>query len=340
MKKTVFATGLFLAGLVPSHALNITLNAPVGMDPNALSGFQMAADYWQSKLFDNVTVNIDINFSALAPGVLGSTGSSQDVFAVADVMGALAGDITSANDALAVGHLPALSALGAISFRTQKNTEGGSTTITLDNDLVGTAANNNRYFALTTANAKALGAVYAPTDVDASIEFSSSFAWDFDNSNGVGAGLQDFVGVAIHEMGHALGFISGVDDVDFYISNPLDLDQFAVFNTLDLYRYSAANTLNLGAGATAYFSLDGGTTNLGLFSTGSLHGDGRQASHWKDNLGLGIMDPTANPAGQINTVTALDLTAFDVIGWDLVPEPSAVMMGCAGLLAALTRRRR
>src|SRR5262249_44836054 len=47
-------------------------------------------------------------------------------------------------------------------------------------------------------------------------------------------------------------------------------------------------------------------------------GDGRQASHWKDNLGIGIMDPTSVPAGQANVVTTRDIQALDVIGWNVV----------------------
>jgi hypothetical protein len=342
--KTLFAAaGLQLACLAPSSGLNITLNAPVGIDPNALSGFQLAANFWQSKLLDNVTVNINVDFQALGPNILGSTGFNQQVFTVADVMDALAYDATTSNDALAVANLPALSALGNLSFLTQKNTEGGSALISLDNDDLVPASNNNHYLALTSANARALG--WDPHDtnfVDAAITFSSSFSWDFDSSDGVGAGLQDFVGVTIHEMGHALGFFSGVDDVDYYITHPADLDPYAVFATLDLFRYSAPGVLNLGVGATSYFSIDGGVTNLGGFSTGSIAngGDGRQASHWKDNLGLGIMDPTANPAGQVNTPTDLDLLAFDVIGWDLVPEPSAALLAFVGAFAGLARRRR
>jgi hypothetical protein len=216
------------------------------------------------------------------------------------------------------------------------NSETGGTAVTLDNDN----SNNNRLLYLNTANAKALGLMGANAAADASITFSSLFSWDFDQSNGVGAGLQDFVGVAIHEIGHALGFVSGVDIVDGYIGNPTNLDNYAIYSALDFFRFSAPGTLNLAAGDAAYFSLDGGTTNLGNFSTGSFYGDEEQASHWKDNLGLGIMDPTMNPAGQINTPSALDLVAFDVIGWNLVPEPSSALLGSLSLLFVMTRRRR
>ena len=261
-------------------------------------------------------------------------------------MDAMVDDVTSASDLTAISHLPALNLGYSLSFLTQKNTEGGSTAVSLDSDnfFNGASSNNNAYLDITTANAKALGWVAAdPAAADASITFSSAFSWDFDPSDGVGAGRQDFVGVAIHEIGHALGFVSGVDTVDYCITNRINLDPYAVYSVLDLYRYSAAGTLNLAAGANSYFSLDGGVTSLGRFSTGVDHGDGRQASHWKDNLGLGIMDPTANPAGQVNTPSELDLLVFDVIGWDRVspvPEPGSVL-GLMGLLCSslLLRRR-
>lgn len=336
MKNLYFTVGLQVACITSSEALIIALNPASGMDANALSGFQAAANYWQSKLADNVTVNIDIGFSALGAGILGSAGSSSQAFSVAAARNALINDASTAVDALAIGHLPALSGSGGMGFLTQVNSESGSTVVSFDND----DSANNRFLDINTANAKALGLLGATTTPDASITFSSSFSWDFDQSDGVGAGLQDFVGVAIHEIGHALGFVSGVDTVDAYIGDPTDLDGFAIFSTLDMFRYSAAGNLNLAAGAAAYFSLDGGVTNLGGFSTGSAHGDGRQASHWKDNLGLGIMDPTANPPGQVNTPSALDLTAFDAIGWNLVPEPSSALLGILGGLLALSRRRR
>jgi hypothetical protein len=47
-----------------------------------------------------------------------------------------------------------------------------------------------------------------------------------------------------------------------------------------------------------------------------------------------------NPAGQINTPSTLDLTAFDATGRDLIPEPSSALPGVVGGLLALNRRHR
>ena len=55
-------------------------------------------------------------------------------------------------------------------------------------------------------------------------------------------------------------------------------------------------------------------------STGKQTGDGRQASHWKDDgltgVFIGLMDPTL-PAATVETVGPADLRALDLIGWDI-----------------------
>jgi len=349
MKTRFLLPAALLLQAATCHGFSVVLNPAAGMDPLAQAGFRRAADYWESQFADPVTVNLTIGFSALGSNILAQAGSTRITPTIASTMNSMSSDATSADDLTAVSHLPALNSGYFLSFLTQKNTEGGSTAVSLDSDTLVNGPNwygNNAYLDITTANAKALGWVAPdPAAADASITFSSAFNWDFDSSDGVGAGLQDFVGVAIHEIGHALGFVSGVDSVDYFITNQIDLDPFAVYSVLDLVRYAAAGTLNLAAGTNSYFSLDGGVTSLGRFSTGVANGDGRQASHWKDNLGLGIMDPTANPAGQINTPSELDLLVFDVIGWDrvsAVPEPGSVfgLMGLLGSSLLLRRRGR
>ena len=103
------------------------------------------------------------------------------------------------------------------------------------------------------------------------------------------------------------------------------------------------------AGNTSkHFAIDGTCSKdariNNAWSTGSFQGDGKQTGHWKDNAGLGIMDPTTN-YGESFQVSRFDLLAFDVIGWDLkhevapLPEPSNLLLLSFGLFGLYLKRR-
>lgn len=323
----------------------------------ALAGFKAAANYWEWLFSDQITVNLNISFASLDPNVIGQTGSNRAVYLYQDVANAMINDVTSVADVFAANSLTCEDqGVGACarSFLDSEVDGTDGAVAGLDNDGSG----DNFALALTQANAKALGFNAdswggAFADSDGSVTFSSNFAFDFDRTDGIDSDKMDFIGVAIHEIGHALGFTSGVDtyDVVYYSgrNNGLDLDPYAISNSLDLFRYSedslaaGAGVLDWRPGADSYFSIDGGQTALAPFSTGRYGGDGRQASHFKDNLGIGIMDPTF-AFGEYGHISDLDKVAFDAIGWDLysvtgVPEPTTIaIFGLA--LAGLTSSRR
>ena len=114
-------------------------------------------------LKDNVTINLNIGFSALGTGILGSTGSARSLLSMNQTYNALNADRTSALDNQAVANLRPLGTstsipgAGAVTFTGNaiNATNNGyvDTATRIDND----GGVNNSTTAVTKASAKALG---------------------------------------------------------------------------------------------------------------------------------------------------------------------------------------
>lgn len=316
----------------------------------ALDSVTQASNMWSSSFADDMTVNLDVRFAPLDDGLLGYTDVTEQTFDYWNVYEALSLDSSSAYDARAVQSLPSDGTIELLTNYTSDHPLGyGSPLPYLDND----GGLNNQRIRMTTANAKALNLFSNNLDerlrldivpaTDAVITLNSSVKWDIDRSDGIAPNAYDFLGVAAHEIGHALGFVSGTDLLDE--SSPFSVngmefhfpeDTFATVSPLDLFRFSdesvayGAGVIDWTASATdKYFSIDGGqspvlvmsadgmTVQPALFSTGLVHGDSNSSSHWKTGLNLGLMQPLLNPGTPLD-LTPLDAIALDVIGFDAI----------------------
>jgi hypothetical protein len=366
--------GTAIAGQAES-GLEFSFNSTNEIPSEASAGLEEAAANWSSLISDEAQIDIDIAFGELNGNALAEADSNTIEVSYEEYRQALTNDATSNDDAIALTNLPEGNSIDLLTNNTQENQ--GSDEPYLDNN----GSENNSTISLTTANAKALGIDVEDNQADVTITFDSSVNWDFDRSDGIDPGATDFVGVATHEIGHALGFTSTTDgldevagqnlkelissgdvnlediiealgledlvtqygleelvaDVDLQeliagspiepVLEEIQPDQFVsedeyVPTSVDLFRYSNSSSelgaIDLTTGETEkYFSLDQGQTEIAQFSTGEFLGDGEQSSHWKDNLGIGIMDPTFDN-GELGNITSQDLQLLDAIGWDTV----------------------
>ncbi|MEO0645124.1 MAG: NF038122 family metalloprotease [Cyanobacteria bacterium J06650_10] len=217
---------------------------------------------------------------------------------------------------------------------------------TVDLSAYGEVIDGNTEILLTRAQAEALGMdeslllaggaswdkdVVDAAGLDGYVVVNQDFAWNNDvlRLGEATEGALDTLSMAIHELAHVMGFVSGIDGtirINELLSGELTVQGTTLF---DLRRFTATSTeienpdgsvSSITEGEAAYLSADGGRTSLGELSTGQnsgVGGDGYQASHWKRmQVAMGIMDPTLAYQERLS-LSERDLQALDLLGWDI-----------------------
>ncbi len=203
-------------------------NAPADF----MAALNAAAEYLDGLILNPITVNIAVGYGEfagqpLSASLLGEGGPRFQTLAYARV-----------KTDLTVGDLPA-----------GDPTSGAGVDVSL-------------------AEEQAWGIAPANTgQIDGSVGFSSSGPFDYSTTGAVPAGEYSFIGVAEHELTHALGRYTLLYS---NLGNPGTGYRMTV---LDLYQYASPGVLQYFAGQPTYFSVDGGATNLGNFDTTSDESD-------------------------------------------------------------------
>lgn len=311
---------------------------------------------------DPVTLKYTLDYGATPTGVLAFADSSFTATPYPTVKGALIGDATSPSDFTSLGGLPT----GPF-IPMYRNDTADLTFPEKEPFLDPTPMSvNNMMMDMSLSNLKALGIVAGASGAagsDATIMVSDAAAFDFDYTNGITTSTYDFHGIMLHEIAHAMGFMSGTDSMAVHLSSPPSVvDAIPMLTALDLFRYSplsltaGARDISLplpgvmGDAALRFFSIDGGATALESFSTGAGpfgFGDGNQGGHWKDDGTFGLLDPELamgfNLSSEWDAIlsggTPADLIALDAIGWTMIPSPSTAILLAISTLAYSSRRR-
>jgi hypothetical protein len=318
-------------GTISLNAVGETTTAATGMtivlrataqleaNPAAKQAFINAAAKWEALIANPITVVLDVDFG---PTHFGTPFSS------ANVLGA-----TSTQSLLSTNNYP------TVRQRLISHAPAGSEEANVLNNLpvssLPTDLGNTTTLLVASPILRALGIISAVADPNTetnfgpppAIGFNSAFGFDFDPTNGVTSTQTDFDSVAVHEIGHALGFTSEAG------ARELQPTRQIMGTVWDLYRFRPGTTtlanfatsprvLTSGATTTDRRVQFNGNTEVEL-STGKPDGsggDGNQSSHWKDDVGgvpfIGIMDPSIRRGVHLQ-ISANDQRALDFFGYNV-----------------------
>jgi hypothetical protein len=328
----VVLVGLLWIANQPAHALTINL-IDIGSTPmttEQMDAFEEGAAIWEWRFNDPITVTINVAWDDVSQfpssEIIAATTTARTTHTLPNLRTAMIADASGITESNAVSVLP----LSLPLVDTNGNRNDGQVTI---------ATANAKALGLSTTLDSLYGAALA-NNADGQIRYNLLYVgdFDFDRSDGIEFDKYDFVGVAAHEIAHALGFLSLTDIQD---DNPT----FTLHpGTLDLWRFEETGTAHLvnsesrrvTAGDAEYYDdvLLNVPFSKGMGVWDPLCGTSSgncQASHWRDDQG-NLMDPTISK-GVLNQVQSDDYHALNYLGYDpglliLIPRIFWISLKC------------
>jgi hypothetical protein len=275
--------------------INVVYDSSVSNAPSAFTtDVGIAVQYLESLFTNPVTVTINVGYGEIA-GQTMATGALGESEAYY-----IAENYSSVKNALIAQAAP------------------GSSTLPTTSPFQGSVA-------MTTAEAKALGLMANNNSIDGYVGFASMYPFGYGNGITPASNQYYFIGVVEHEITEDLGRVSWLNYQPSYSA------------VIDLYRYSAPGVRDLtagGAGSTAYFSVNNGTTNLGSWNNAVNNGD---LADWYPSGpasgGNDAFNDYTSP-GVVSVMSPNDITLMEALGWTGAPAISPPVVTATNQTAA------
>jgi hypothetical protein len=254
--------------------IDLVYESNVAEAPAGFTGaLQFAAGQLDTLITNNITVSIDVNWDTSGE-ILGEAGpENMQLYAYSQVVSALTSHALSPAASLAAASMPASDPTGGAGVY------------------------------LTVAQAEALGLLHGSGLTDGTATFGTGGAGlNFSTTDLAIAGEEDFVGVAEHELAHALGRTGWGNG--------------SAYSLMDLLRFSAPGVIEdhadiaTATSPPAYFSINDGATDLAAFATASDYYD------WSTAVPADSFDAISYE-GVANTISAVDETLMAALGFDV-----------------------
>ena len=298
------------------QGLKIVLRATQQLErfPEAKAAFLKSAAIWEEKIGSPITIAIDVDFG---PTYFGQTWPR---FSLGN---SNAQELANAN----VYDTVRARLIAGAADEQQLAVYNGLPIGSIPTDL-----GNTKTMMGPSANARALGLLDPVADPDGreknlgrppEVAFNSNYKFDFDPSDGIDPDKIDFEAVAVHEIGHVLGFISKTGARELNKNAPVApsvWDMFRLRPSTPQDQFSTASRV-LSSGGEQMFTVAGVELPLSTGRPDGSGGDNFQASHWKnDSLinqwYIGVME-VGLPTGARQVMTANDLLAIKMMGYKL-----------------------